>query len=157
MNSDVAVTFRHYGTHQSGQVARDASTSSRDRVIALSLLATMVVAAVCCVVLLSPAHQTALESDQDSINDLLNKIDKLTASQSASPSAPAPAHAAARLAQHAPAQHLRLNVESPEQKFLDEVNSLPTSLFVLASLHFRQRVTRISGERYCQGRGVAQH
>ena len=90
----------------------------------------MVVAAVCCVVLLSPAHQTALESDQDSINDLLNKIDKLTASQSASPSAPAPAHAAARLAQHAPAQHLRLNVESPEQKFLDEVNSLPASHFV---------------------------
>ena len=135
MNSDVAVTFRHYGTHQSGQVARDASRSSRDRVIALSLLATMVVAAVCCVVLLSPAHQTALESDQDSINDLLNKIDKLTASQSASPSAPAPAHAAARLAQHAPAQHaqaqhLRLNVESPEQKFLDEVNSLPASHFV---------------------------
>ncbi len=117
MNPDVAVSVRHYGTQRDGEVKRENRNSSRERVFAASLLLGMVVAAVCCVVFLSPSHVTALESDQDSINALLNKIDKLTASQST----PA-THPAAALAQQASHQHhVRLNVETPEQKFLDEV------------------------------------
>jgi hypothetical protein len=77
----------------------------------------MVIAAVCCVILLSPAQTTSLESGQDSIDSLLNKIDQLTASQKV---APASIHKAV-LAHHDASQHVRLNVETPEQKFLDEV------------------------------------
>jgi hypothetical protein len=115
MNSDVAVSIRHYGTQRDGQVKRAASSSSRERILAASLLLGMVLAAVCCVIFLSPSHTTSLESDQDSINDLLSKIDKLTASQQAPAS-----HPAAVLAHHT-SHHVRLNVESSEQKFLDEV------------------------------------
>ena len=116
MNPDVVVSVRHYGTQRDGHVARSASSSSRDRVIALSLIAGMVVAAVCCVVFLSPGHSAALESDQDSIDYLLNKIDKLTASTSPT------ARRSAALAPHVVQEHVRLNVETPEQKFLDEVS-----------------------------------
>ena len=118
MNPEVAVPIRHYGTQRDGQVKRASSASSRERLLAASLLFGMVVAAVCCVVFLSPSHTTELESDQDSISALLNKIDKLTATQNAPTS-----HAVAALAQHAAIahSHVRLNVETPEQKFLDEV------------------------------------
>ena len=118
MTPDSVVSLKHYGTQRDGHVvARFANKSSRDRVLAVSLIASMVVVAVCCVVFLSPIHATALESDQDSIDALLNKIDKLTASTS-----PASLHSAA-LSPHTVRDHVRLNVESPEQKFLDEVIS----------------------------------
>ena len=119
MAPDIVVSVRHYGTQRDEQIVRAAATSSRSRVLAASLLAGMVVAAVCCVVFLGPAQSglhTELESDQDSIDALLNKIDKLTATQQG----PASHHTAA-LVQHAAPHHVRLSVESPAQKFLDEV------------------------------------
>ena len=125
MTPDIAVSVRHYGTQRDGHVVRAANASSRDRVLAVSLIASMVVAAVCCVVFLSPVHTTALESDQDSIDALLNKIDKLTASTS-----PTTSRHAVALAPHAARDHVRLNVETPEQKFLDEVSSY---LFIISS------------------------
>jgi len=122
MAPDIVVSVRHYGTQRDEQIVRAAATSSRSRVLAASLLAGMVVAAVCCVVFLGPAQSglhTELESDQDSIDALLNKIDKLTATQQG----PASHHTAA-LVQHAAPHHVRLSVESPAQKFLDEVNGI---------------------------------